>query len=935
MYERLLFIQYVNLFAIFVETIIIFRSWRSYLHGWLFLCNIVQLVNAAGILLEYTSRMESSYITALRMSYLGRVWVALFMFLFVSELCGKRLSRILKYILIAIHAGIYVTVFTIPECTLFYSKYIYYRQGYFAYFKHTNGITHHIYTGLQIVYIIAGFVLLFMSLHKEKTRVGRRRLRMVIYAITAMTLSYVVQSVNLFPDITHVFDVTMIGYTIGTTFMYIAIFRYNLLGTEQIAKEYIVDKLSEGIIAADENGKVVFFNKPAQALYPELEKSASDVVGQLRDTIDKNEPILMNERVYTPKTDDLYRDGEVYGTVYMLHDNTELYRHARELEEMTERANAANNAKSQFLSNMSHEIRTPINAVLGMDEMILRESTESGIVSYAEDIRTAGRTLLSLINDILDLSKIEEGRMELIPAQYELGSMINDLVNMVRSRAEKKGLRLDVNVDPKIPHLLYGDEIRVKQCALNILTNAVKYTEKGSVTLTVGYSEREDGDILLSFDVKDTGIGMKPEDLEKLFAPFSRIEEQRNRTIEGTGLGMSITKQLLALMDSSLDVKSVYGEGSEFSFSVVQKVIKSEPVGDYSARYMTENKHTAYREMFRAPDARILVVDDTPVNLSVIKGLLKQTLVQTDTAASGKEALKLASETKYDIVYIDHMMPEMDGIETLHKLRELPGYENAVCVALTANAVSGARELYIEAGFSDYLSKPVDGERLEKLLMDILPPEKVTVVSGDGTETAEEGVKLPEQLGDIAEIDVDSGLAHCGTPDVYLETLDVYAGTGPASADEMEDMRRAGDIEGLTIKIHALKSTSRAIGAEELGALAEKLEFMGKAGDKAVLGEETEELISRYRSLAEALKGLSGSGESDGDKPLISDDMLRKAYDEIREFSDSFDIDGAALAIEALAKYRLPDSERERYEKLKEAADNFDWDAVAAIAGGR
>ena len=400
----------------------------------------------------------------------------------------------------------------------------------------------------------------------------------------------------------------------------------------------------------------------------------------------------------------------------------------KEAEEAKIKAEHSNRSKSEFLSNMSHEIRTPINAVLGMDEMILRESTEPEIVEYAQNIQGAGKALLGLVNDILDLSKIESGKMELIPVDYEMGSMINDLVNMISARANDKGLSFLVEVDREIPHVLHGDEIRLKQVVMNLLTNAVKYTDKGTVTMQIGYRVRDERRIALSFTVRDTGKGMKKEDMAKLFSPFERIEEEKNRSVEGTGLGMSITKQLLSMMESELKVESEYGKGSCFSFEVTQPVQSWTPVGDYTKAYHNARKeHKRYKSKFIAMDARLLVVDDVSVNLKVFTGLLKKTEMQIDTALSGEEGLLLAAQQKYDMIFIDHMMPKMDGIEMLHQLQQETYAINKDTpkIALTANAISGVREQYIKAGFREYLTKPIDVSKLESMIVRFLPKEKV------------------------------------------------------------------------------------------------------------------------------------------------------------------------------------------------------------------
>lgn len=746
LHDLLLGIQCISILGLFLESFIVFKNWKNSLHAYLFFNCVAVLVNNIGYLLELEAENEAAYLTALKLSYAGRVWIAISLFLFVVKLCHIKISDVLTKFLLFFHLVTYVVILTLQHHKLYYSETRFVMGKTFPVLFRSNGIWHHFLAVLQILYIVLGLACLFITHHKEKNNVLKKRLLMVILAVLAESAFYVVQTVGI-AGITDFFDVTMFGYFIGTVFMFIAIFRCDLLGTSEIAKEFVIDRISEGILAVDTEGRLQYFNEPARRLYPELLAEGKTIPEAVTQALVAGENIKIGDRIYMPEENDLFYGGERVGKIYALLDDTEHYHYIEELEEQREIADSANAAKSRFLANMSHEIRTPINAVLGMDEMILRESRESSIRSYAANIMSAGKTLLSLINDILDLSKVEEGKMEIIPVQYELSSLLNDLENMIRDRADKKGLKFQNEVCEQIPHLLFGDEIRIRQCVVNLLTNAVKYTEKGSVTMKVSFEKKDEKHILLGFSVEDTGMGMKKEDLEKLFAPFQRIEEKRNRSIEGTGLGMSIVRQLLDLMGSELTVESEYGKGSRFAFSVEQEVVKWEEIGNYSKRFHERKDETGvYHELFHAPDAKILVVDDTEMNLTVIQSLLKKTQIHIDTAASGKEALALASKTPYDVVFIDHMMPDMDGVETLTRLRETGESKDVPAVALTANAVSGAREMYLSAGFTDYLSKPVDGEKLEKMLEKMLPEEKIkkpeTVTAAFSGKKSSGGTKI-------------------------------------------------------------------------------------------------------------------------------------------------------------------------------------------------
>ncbi|MGN0637488.1 MAG: ATP-binding protein [Huintestinicola sp.] len=484
-----------------------------------------------------------------------------------------------------------------------------------------------------------------------------------------------------------------------------------------------------------------------------------------------------------------------------------------ELVKAMEEAQNANNAKSRFLAHMSHEIRTPINAVLGMDEMIIRESTDKDITAYAVNIRSAGNSLLSIINDILDFSKIESNKMEIIPAEYDLSLLLKDCYNLVFMRAAEKELRFSFETDGNTPKKLVGDEFRIRQIITNLLTNGVKYTPKGSVSLSLGFDRIDDERIMLIISVKDTGMGISDEDKAKLFDSFRRINSSQTRNIEGTGLGLAITKRLAELMDGTVLVESELGKGSIFTVRIPQRVAGTGVIGVFDPS-QNSSPDKKYHESFHAPDARILVVDDVKMNVEVMKGLIKKTLISPDAAYSGEECLALAAKEKYDIIFMDHLMPEMDGVETLKHLKEntdSPNRDTPV-IALTANVIAGAKESYMSMGFADYLSKPVKGCDLEDMLIRFLPAEKVVSFSEEVRE------KVPCDNSDIPGfLNSKEGISFCcGDISFYKEVLRGFVHSG--ITERLNKYYSARDWDNYSVCIHSIMGTALSIGAEELAA---------------------------------------------------------------------------------------------------------------------
>lgn len=502
-----------------------------------------------------------------------------------------------------------------------------------------------------------------------------------------------------------------------------------------------------------------------------------------------------------------------------------------QLKEEKKLADSANRAKSTFLANMSHEIRTPLHAITGMSEMILRESSDKEILSYARDIHSASNALLGIVNDILDFSKIESGRMEIVPVSYQLFSLVYDVYLLIGKRAEDKGLTFSIEVDEKLPSGLCGDDIRLKQILINLLTNAVKYTKKGSVTLQITGEVKNDI-CNLHFQVKDTGIGIRDEDKEKLFTEFARLEEKRNRSIEGTGLGINITQQLLVLMNSTLCVESIYGQGSVFSFTLEQKIHNWQEVGDLGKRLHADIGNEIHEAGFRAPDVKVLVTDDIELNRKVFRCLLKQTGIQVAEAGSGAECLAKSGKEQYDLIFMDNMMPDMDGIETLHKLKADPDGKNRITpvIMLTANAIAGAKEEYERAGFDGYLSKPIDPKKMETIIRRFIDKERILSIEKADPEKAGPESADPEsaaELPDLSSFMWDYARLYIPDEQVLVNLLNGFLQT-------LSDRRRewsafcedaaAFDIEKFRIQVHSLKGLSATVGAVSISGLSRILE---------------------------------------------------------------------------------------------------------------
>ncbi|MDD7404083.1 MAG: ATP-binding protein [Butyribacter sp.] len=606
-------------------------------------------------------------------------------------------------------------------------------------------------------------------------------------------------------------------------------------------------------------------------------------------------------------------------------------------------AERANAAKSVFLANMSHEIRTPINAIMGMDELILRQKTNAEVQKYATDIHNAGNTLLAIVNDILDFSKIESGKMTLTNNNYKTAQLLQDVSSILQIRAKEKNLLSKVIVDQNIPCELLGDETKIKQVITNLLSNAVKYTDTGSVTLRASLVSMNEKTAAIEISVTDTGIGIKKSDINKLFDTFKRLDEKRNAKIQGTGLGLSITKQLLSLMGSEIKVVSEYNKGSTFSFVLKQPVINPAPIGNINTLFHTQKSEIAQAPGFSAPDAKVLVVDDNTMNLVVFEGLLKPTKIQIDTATSGKQCLELIQKKHYDLIFLDHMMPNMDGLETFAHMQQMEHMCKEVpIIVLTANAIHGAKEMYISRGFTDYLSKPVSSKKLESTIQKYLPKELLYPVTvEDEYETEDEATMTKNESStetpsdnylELSEIDRQSGLSINGNmEDLYRKLLAMFCDSGEEKIDEICNAYQQEDWKNYEIFVHALKSTSKSLGAHKLSEAAKALEFATKENNIDYIHTQHDHVMEHYRvvmkecqKLLDAPAGTPVIQKRPSSSPSTQDTFV--AIKKLREAIHSQDYKKANEQLKLLLSVAFPMRKVSLLEKLQFSINNANWE---------
>lgn len=751
-----------------------------------------------------------------------------------------------------------------------------------------------------------------------------------ILAISTLPLIVLIAYVFKFVK---VFDFTPVTLTVSMSMVVIVVWSRRNYDFRHLAAEKVLESMGDGVIALDDHDRLVSYNRAAANIFAHL--PAHRLGENIRVVEDFREEMLnediphsfsLNGQHYESHSKHIIdENGKIQGSVILILDMTDIKAYINEIKRVRRQAEKASIAKSEFLANMSHEIRTPMNAIIGLNDIIMEECGDTEIYAYANDVKSAAKNLLTIINDILDLSKVEAGKMELVNVNYYIKSMADEVIGMMDMAASQRGLILKYECDETIPCRYRGDDGRIKQILINILSNAIKFTKKGYVrTYITGKPGKDTDEELLTFCVEDTGCGIREEDLEKIFEDFRQVDSKRNRSVDGTGLGLAIVKQLVELMGGTIKVESEYGKGTMFTITIPQKIVDRRSVSEMPELPRTEQKIS---DMFTAPGVKVLIVDDNVINRKVARGFLKNYGFDLTEAESGSEAIELVRTAWYDIIFMDHMMPGMDGIEAAEIIRRDCGENGAapVIIALTANAMEGMREHFLEHGFQDFIAKPLDRKELNDVLLRWVP-EKYRQ-----SEIREEECKpLNSAEFQIDGINMDAAMQYySGDEDGFIELLEIYCMDGKRKIPLLYELVES-DILRYQIEVHGLKSASANIGALGVSAMAREQENAAAQGDRELIGQKFPLLMAEYETLLANIGQFLEQRRRKNDKkeklPCLSAQELRQqtaaALEELKHFWSQ----ECEERVEALLTHELPEDVSERLLQIQEQLKLYEDD---------
>ncbi|WP_283833924.1 response regulator [Roseburia intestinalis] len=827
------------------------------------------------------------------------------------------------HLLLVLNMGFYVMIATVDY------HHLYYKDYWLAPSKaNLNGYTleispapmYYVYMAFLLAEIMTTIGIIISSYCSQRSMPNKGKIHFLM--IAAMLSPMLLLSLRIL-KILKGDDPTPLGILLSCIFMSIAVVKYGLFDPVKNAKNYIIDNLKEAVIVTDADHRFLFLNSMADKIITSINKE------QGYSTDDKIYAFIQGSQDFFDWKDRHYqveetvlKDNElIQGYMMTIVDVTKIIEQNHLMKRLVLQTEDANRAKTNFVSNMSHEIRTPMNSIVGITEILLRSRHSPKEQEYLLNIQRSGRVLLTIINDVLDCSKMEAGKMQLFDEPYDTCSLFHDLRISMENRIGHSGLELIYDIDQDIPCKLKGDMGRIRQVIINLVNNAIKYTEKGSVRFSVHVRQKNTDKVMLYYEVADTGIGIRKEDQKILFDAFQRVEMDRNRYVEGTGLGLTISQNLVNMMGGVIEVESEYGKGSRFFFTIEQTIIDPTPVSAVNYNGQKDNVTEKEAEcLFIAPEAHILLVDDNELNLVVAKELLKPLRMQIDTAENGLQAVKMVRGSQYDLVLMDHMMPVMDGIEAAKAIRALPEdkYQKLPIIALTANAMVDARKEFLNAGMNGFVAKPIDFARicnqlklwLPKDLVRDVPKEEAKKLLADDLSDREIQPEDP-QMG----FSFEEGVNHCGSKAALMKTIRIFYRTIDSKANKIEQCLKEGLIGDYVIEVHALKSSALLIGAVPLSEAAKELEDYGKQGKTEVLEEKTPDVLTLYRDLKNILRPYAEKEEDA--KKEFSDGEWITALQQIHQCIEQFDLDGVDQIMEQLEEYQVPECIRESMDQLR------------------
>ncbi len=855
MFEVMITIHIVSIFLVLSSLVVLFRGEATYGQKLLSYFMISELVQSVGYLLELFSKSLEEAMVAVKFEYLGSSVVAIFYMMFIRHYCGRRENRLFERVLLLCALLGVVMVWTSPMHKLFYSSIGFEQFGDNYRLALTYGpyFYFHCLIAIAIPWFVVAWTLID-SIIKEKDKKKRKNLYIVIGGSSIAFFVFVIYTLGFFFE---GYDPNPVTMSLMLSIMTIFVWNRKDYNLTKAAANNVLQALNDGVITIDEYFKVISYNDNAEKVFPDI--SEYKTIGEIPEfplqvlvEEDKNEFIVegRNYEGHISRLKD--QDGDVRGYTILFTDVTDTVEHIKNINLMREKAEEANKAKSLFLANMSHEIRTPMNAIVGLSELIIEESRGRKMYDYACDIKSAALNLLGIINDILDLSKVEAGKMELIDEDYYVQILVQDTINMVKVAAAQKGLKVNVDIDKNIPYQLSGDEVRIRQVLINLLNNALKFTRQGSISLSATGGFVDEESYKLCFKVSDTGIGIKEEDLEHIYESFQQLDMNINRKVEGTGLGLAITKNLVQLMHGSIQVESEYGKGTIFTVEVMQRVVTRDTIEDNPIT--REALNNADLRMFKSEGYKVLVVDDNIINRKVVVKMMEEYKFDIHEADSGKKAIALANENKYDMILMDHMMPEMDGVEATGVIRSTsPLNGDTIIIALTANAIAGAKEMYMSNGFQDFLAKPFERIQLHELLGKWIASSRKKY----STELVQEEKVSEDEMAGIFMAGVnlrDAVKRNDGDLKSYLDLINEFYKDGNKKVVQLEKLLEAGDYENYGIEANALKSSAANIGAERLSDKAKIHELAVMDNKFDYVTEYHNELIVSYKKILDEIE---------------------------------------------------------------------------------